>query len=542
MAQSAGLIRHRVGQNGRDIGNEGLLLQHRGGGVGIVHDHSGNTEILGLRQREGPQVDALLGQKGGHLVQLSAAVLQKHRNLSDAHCFPCLLSNLAFVDNPDRLPLAAGDGLGGHQGHLGLDPQHGLEAVHQRLLPRGNFGQIVGEHLRRHLHLYLEGVGVVHPVHDDQVVGGITVVQQHRFDLAGEHVDAPDNQHIVGAALGLGHPDVGPAAGALLPGEGADIPGAVAEEREGLLVHGGEHQLALLSLGEYLSGIGVNDLRDEVVLVDVHSLLRGALEGDARPAELREAVDIVGLDAQGGFDVPAHLLAPGLGAEDTGLQRDILGLIAHFPHPLPQESGIAGGAAENGGLQIHNEHNLTVGVAGAGGDGEAAHLVAAAVETGAAGEQTVAIGHLADVLFCAAGGHDGPGAAFLPQVDIGLGVEGHHALSGGAGGGLNAHRLREGNAQKAVGIRLPQIVLGKKREQVQVVDGLNVLRRDPLFLHLFPIVGDRIPHVPDLTKQPLVLEPDDLLPRGAFDLRLIIPFHDTAPLSFWFLAVAKTEV
>ena len=59
----------------------------------------------------------------------------------------------------------------------------------------------------------------------------------------------------------------------------------------------------------------------------------------------------------------------------------------------------------------------------------------------AAGEQAVAIGHLAHVLVGAAGGHNGPGAAVLPQVDVVLGVEGHHPLASGARGGLDTHAI-----------------------------------------------------------------------------------------------------
>ena len=61
--------------------------------------------------------------------------------------------------------------------------------------------------------------------HGDEVVGGgLAGLEQHRLDLGGEYVDAADDEHVVGAAPGLGHLDEGTAAAALLPGEGGDVP------------------------------------------------------------------------------------------------------------------------------------------------------------------------------------------------------------------------------------------------------------------------------------------------------------------------------
>ena len=65
-----------------------------------------------------------------------------------------------------------------------------------------------------------------------------------------------------------------------------DVPGAVAQQRECLLGDGGEHQLTLAALGQHLAGVRVDDLSDEVVLVDVHPSLGGALEGDTGAGQL----------------------------------------------------------------------------------------------------------------------------------------------------------------------------------------------------------------------------------------------------------------
>ena len=174
-----------------------------------------------------------------------------------------------------------------------------------------------------------------------------------------------------------------------------------------------------------------------MVLVDVHARLFAALKGHAGAGGFRQTVDIKGLDAQLPFDIPAHFLAPGFRAENTGFQLDLVPQ-APFMDGFGQIGCIGGGAAQDGGLQIHHKLQLPVRIARGHGQRQAAHLVAAAVETGAAGEQAVAVAHLAHIFVSTAGGGDGAGAAVLPQVNVVLGVEGNHPLAGGAGGGLDA--------------------------------------------------------------------------------------------------------
>ena len=86
---------------------------------------------------------------------------------------------------------------------------------------------------------------------------------------------------------------------------------------------------------------------------------------------------------------------------------------------------------------------------------QAAHLVAAAVQARAAGEQAVAVADLAHILIGAARGHNGPCAAVFPQVNVMLGVECHHALARGAGGGLNADAIPQRPGHQPIGIGFP---------------------------------------------------------------------------------------
>ena len=167
------------------------------------------------------------------------------------------------------------------------------------------------------------------------------------------------------------------------------------------------------------------------------------------------------------------------------------------------------------------ELDLSVRVAGGHGQGQAADLVGAAVQARAAGEEAVAIGDVDHIVLGAAGGHDGAGAAVLPQVYVVLGVEGHHAAAGGAGGGVDADTLGQGLGQQAVGIALPQVGLGDKGQLMQVLDAVDVVGGHALLVHLGAVIGDVIVDVADLLDQALALQSPQLVLGHGFDLRLI---------------------
>ena len=149
----------------------------------------------------------------------------------------------------------------------------------------------------------------------------------------------------------------------------------------------------------------------------------------------------------------------------------------------------------------------------------------ATVETCAAGEQAVAVCHLDNIFLISANGYKGSGAAFLPQVHIVLGVEGHNTLACGAGGGLDTNTLRHRLACQAIGICLPQVVLGQEGQLMQVSGTLNICRSQALFFHFFAVVGYIIPNMLHLLDQTLVLPSLDLLTGSSFDFRLIILCH-----------------
>ena len=196
----------------------------------------------------------------------------------------------------------------------------------------------------------------------------------------------------------------------------------------------------------------------------------------------------VRLDAELFFELLPHLLRPCLRAEDARAQLDLIAKALLFDGFCKIE-GIGRGAAEEGRLKIDHELHLPVGIARRGGDGEAAHLVRAAVEPGAAREQAVAVAHLHDVLVGAARGDDGARTAFLPDVEVFLRVEGDDSLARRARSRLDADAALQRGRKKAVGVRFAQVVLREEGEQADIVEALDVLGRDALFFHLFAVVG-----------------------------------------------------
>src|SRR6266487_6852440 len=157
-------------------------------------------------------------------------------------------------------------------------------------------------------------------VDDEEVLRGQgRLGEQDRLDLARVDVDAPDDQHVVGATDHLRHADEGPAAGTWARIDSGDIAGPVAQDRHGLPGQRGEDQLAKGPWRQRRAGGGVDNLREEVVFVDVQPALRlDAFAGDAGADDLREPVDVERLQAEQRLDLDAHRLGPWLGTEDAG--------------------------------------------------------------------------------------------------------------------------------------------------------------------------------------------------------------------------------
>ena len=83
--QSPGHVRNGDAQHRGHAVHKARVFQDGSGLVDVVHNHPGDPEIAGLSQRKGPHVDVILSQHPGHGVERTGFVLQKYRNLFDAH-------------------------------------------------------------------------------------------------------------------------------------------------------------------------------------------------------------------------------------------------------------------------------------------------------------------------------------------------------------------------------------------------------------------------------------------------------------------------
>ena len=130
----------------------------------------------------------------------------------------------------------------------------------------------------------------------------------------------------------------------------------------------------------------------------------------------------------------------------------------------------------------------------------------AAVETGAAGEEAVAVADLAYVALGGAGSHERSCAAIFPKVDIVLSVEGNNAAAGGAAGGVDAHAFLKRLCQQTVGVSVAQVCLGDEGQLVQIGGGLDILGLYALGIHHVTVVRYVIINMLYLLYEALILQ------------------------------------
>ena len=83
-------------------------------------------------------------------------------------------------------------------------------------------------------------------------------------------------------------------------------------------------------IGSRCESLRIDDLEQEMILPAVQAVLpRVAFTGDARPENLREAVNVDRLDAEARLEVVAHGFAPGLGPEGAATDRQLAHVDAH---------------------------------------------------------------------------------------------------------------------------------------------------------------------------------------------------------------------
>src|SRR5207245_8947850 len=125
--------------------------------------------------------------------------------------------------------------------------------------------------------------------------------------------------------------------------------GAVADEQQRQLGQGREHERPLPPRSQNLRRHGVDDLRQEVVVLDVEPRADLALAGDARADDLREPVYVVGTAAERTLERGPHAFRPRLGAEQAVTEPERARVPALHGEPLGDVEDERGRTAYAGG-------------------------------------------------------------------------------------------------------------------------------------------------------------------------------------------------
>ena len=330
--------------------------------------------------------------------------------------------------------------------------------------------------------------------------------EQGGLDLRREDVDAADDEHVVAAAADALHAADRASARARLGDEGGQVVRPVADHRHRALAQRGEHQFALGAVGQQLAGLRVHDLRVEVVLENVQPGLVRALDGHTRADDLREAVDVVRLDAAVRLDVPAHRLGPGLRAENARAQRQLLDVHAQFAGPLDQVDEVAGRAADGGDVEVLHDHDLPVGVAAGDRDDRRAERLRAVMRAEAAGEQAVAVRVLDDVAGMQPAGGETAHHHARPDVHVLLRVGDDDRLARRPARSVQADHFLHRTGEQAERVRVAQVRLLHERQPRDIPERLQVVRLDPALVHPLAVEGDAVMGAPHAALEPAQLQ------------------------------------
>ena len=339
--------------------------------------------------------------------------------------------------------------------------------------------------------------------------------QDELLDLRREQVHAPQDDHVVGAAGHLLHPPHRPGRAGQQPGQ---VPCAVAHHGRRLLGQRGEHEFAPFPVGQNVTGERIDDLGVEVVLPDVQAVLGlDALLRHAGAHDLRQPVDVGGLDAGPGLDLGAHLVGPGFGAEDAVSQRARRRVHALAFHLVDDREHVGRRDHDDVGPEVADQGDLTLGhTAGHGHDG-AAELLRAVVRAEAAGEQPVAVGVVQQVSRTPAGGSDGARHHRRPHVEVVPGVTDDGRATGRARGRVHPGDLVARHGEHAEGVVLAQVGLGREREAGEIGQLTAVLGMHAGGVERGSVVSHVVVGVTQRPAQPLQLERGQFVGRRGLD-------------------------
>ena len=126
---------------------------------------------------------------------------------------------------------------------------------------------------------------------DEVFAGDAVLLADDRFNIAREHIDGGDDEHVVLTPEDV-DPAVRSAALARRLVDAADVAGAEADQRSCVLAERREDQLAGLAGRQDLAGVEIDRLHEDVVLRDVQAVVIFAL-CRARAENVGQSVEVV---------------------------------------------------------------------------------------------------------------------------------------------------------------------------------------------------------------------------------------------------------
>ncbi len=342
-------------------------------------------------------------------------------------------------------------------------------------------------------------------------VGG----EQHFLDLGREHIDAAQDDHVVGTPGDLLHaPHARPSGARQQPRQ---VAGAVADDRKCFLGQRGENEFALFAVGQHRAGFGIDHFRVEMILPDMQAVFGlDAFLRDAGPDHFGQAVDIGRVHVEPRFDLGAHRIGPGLGAEDAEFQGGLPWVQPLAFELVRDRQHVARRHRDDVGLEVVNQLNLPLGHAAGDRHHGAAQPLRAAMHAEAAGEQAIAIGVVDDHAAAAACGADRARHHIRPHVDIGLGVSDHDRLAGGAGRSMDADQFFARHREHAERVIVAQIGFHREWKIAEIGELPEIPRMYARFVEGLFVMRDVVVGVRQRPGEAFGLQRHDLVARRPF--------------------------
>ena len=144
---------------------------------------------------------------------------------------------------------------------------------------------------------------------------------------------------------------------------------------------------------------------------------------------------------------------------------------------------IAGSTHHGGHSEVTDEHDLTSGVASAGGNNSSSEHLCTVVCAETSGEETVAVRDLNDIIFAETGTGKTAVHHFVPDVDIIFRVSHNDGFSGGSARGVETDYLALWNCKESEGISITQIGLFHKGQFCKNLEFPDIARLEFEFIH-----------------------------------------------------------